>query len=334
MKKLKALFISKDLLEEIRDNITIIAKVHSVFNNACNLEYKDNLITILTKDKITAPMSVIIDNKVSFDFKKIKIDKKHKFIFTDEVIICSSLTFKVDLKMAKVYEPKIERIDKYIEEEILLNNITKLKYSLFEYGKLDFFCPLIDDIKECIKNDSIYNSNIIYIEKLNNKLNLENNDKSYLFIRDRFIEFLKAIMNYDIDNIQDYGGNIIGFGLGLTPSIDDFISGVMISILYLGDYYNLDMKKIYEFNNKLITKSINKTTKVSSEMLKHSAKGGVSGGIKQLMITLLSKDDDEKLTYDLKKVLSFGETSGSDTAFGLYIGSAIITDIRYRRNWK
>ena len=96
----------------------------------------------------------------------------------------------------------------------------------------------------------------------------------------------------------------------------------------------LNIKKIYEFNNKLITKSINKTTKVSSEMLKHSAKGEVSGGIKQLMITLLSKDDDEKLTYDLKKVISFGETSGSDTAFGLYIGSAIITDIRYRRNWK
>ena len=331
---MNVLFISKDLLEEIKDNTTIIAKVHSVFNSACNLEYKDNLITILTKDKMTSPMSIVIDNKVDFDFKKIKIDKSNKVIFTDEFIICNSLTFKVDLKTAKVYDPKIERLDKYIEEELLLNNITKMKYDLFEYGKLDFFFPLIDDIMKCIKSDSIYNSNIIYIEKSNHRLTLKNNDKNYLFIRDRIIKFLKAIMSYDIDNIQDYGENIIGFGFGLTPSIDDFISGVMISILYLADYYNLNIKKIYEFNNKLITKSINKTTKVSSEMLKHSAKGEVSGGIKQLMITLLSNEDDEKLTYDLKKVLSFGETSGSDTAFGLYIGSAIITDIRYRRNWK
>lgn len=331
---MKALFISKDLLEEIKNNTTIVAKVHSIFNNACNLEYKDNLITILTKDKIIAPMSIVIDNKEGFNFKNIKINKSSKFIFTEEFIIFNSSTFRIDLKRFKVYEPKIERLDKYIEEKMLLNNITKMKYALFEYGKLDFFYPLIDDIKECIKNDLTYNLNIIYIDKLNNKSNLENNDKSYLFIRDRFIEFLKSIMSYDIDNIHDYAEKIIGLGFGLTPSIDDFISGVMIAIFYLAGYYNLDIKKIYEFNNKLITKSINKTTKVSSEMLKHSAKGSINLGIKQLMTTLLSKDYDKKLTDDLKKVIFFGETSGSDIAFGLFIGSSIITDIRYRRNWK
>ena len=52
------------------------------------------------------------------------------------------------------------------------------------------------------------------------------------------------------------------------------------------------------------------------------------------MTTLLSEDNDICITNGLKRVISFGETSGSDTAFGLYIGFAIITDIRYRRNWK
>ncbi|MFU7518061.1 DUF2877 domain-containing protein, partial [Clostridium sp. HCS.1] len=88
------------------------------------------------------------------------------------------------------------------------------------------------------------------------------------------------------------------------------------------------------FNNKLIAKSINKTTKVSSEMLKNSAKGSLSKGIKQLMTTLLSDDDDVSITNDLKRVISFGETSGIDMAFGIYIGFAIFTDIRYMGNWK
>ncbi len=331
---MEALFISKDLLECIKNNTTIIAKVHSIFINACNIEYKENLITVLTKDKIIAPMSIVIDNQEGFDFKKLKINNNSKFVFTDEFIICSNFTFKVDLKNVKIYDPNIKRIDNYIEEKILFKNLIKMKDILFEYGKLDFFYPLIADIKNIINNDLGYKLRIIDAEKSSNGLSLKNNDKSYIFIKDKFIEFLKAIISYDIANIQDYASNIIGFGYGLTPSIDDFISGLMISIIYLGDYYNLDIKNIYKFNNKLITKSINKTTKVSSEMLMNSAKGAISRGIKQLMTTLLSKDDDVSITNDLKRVISFGETSGSDMAFGIYIGFAIFTDIRYRRNWK
>ncbi|MDU5106680.1 DUF2877 domain-containing protein [Clostridium sp.] len=331
---MEALFISKDLLEYVKSNTTIIAKIHSIFNNACNMEYKEKLITILTKDKIIAPMSIVIDNPVGFDFKKLKINSNNKFLFTDEFIICSNFTFKVELKNAKVYDPKIERLENYIEEEVILKNLIKMKDILFEYGKLDFFYPLLDDIKNCIANDLVYKLRIIDIGKLSNGLSLKNNDKSYLFIKNKFIDFLKAIISYDIANIQDYASNIIGFGFGLTPSIDDFISGLMISIIYLGDYYNLDIKNIYKFNNKLIAKSINKTTKVSSEMLINSAKGAISKGIKQLMTILLSEDDDVSITNDLKRVISFGETSGSDMAFGIYIGFAIFTDIRYRRNWK
>ncbi|MCF0148710.1 MAG: DUF2877 domain-containing protein [Clostridium sp.] len=324
---MKALFISKDLLEEIELNTTIIAKIHSIYNNACNLEYKDNLITILTKEKIISPMSIVIDNKENFDFTR--IDRNKKFVFTDELVFCSDLTFNIDLRMCKIYDSKIERLFKYTEEEALLNNLSKMKVDLFKYGKLDFFSPFLEDIEKHIEN----NLNKIYLEDSYKNMDIDNN-KSYLFIKDRFLEFLNAIMNYDINNIQKYGEKIIGFGFGLTPSIDDFISGVMISTIYLSYYYNLDIKKIYEFNNKLIEKSINKTTKVSSEMLKHSAKGSINIGIKQLMTTLLTEEDNERLTNDLKQVISFGETSGSDIAFGLYIGASIITDIRYRRNWK
>ena len=331
---MEALFISKDLLEYIKNNTTIIANVHSIFNNACNIEFKEKLITILTKDKIIAPMSIVIDNQEGFDFKKLKINSNSKFVFTDEFIICSNFTFKVNLKNVKIYDPNIKGIDNYIEEEILLKNLIKMKDILFEYGKLDFFYPLIADIKNSINNELVYKLRIINPEKLSNGLSLKNNDKSYLFIKDKFIEFLKAIISFDISNIEDYASNIIGFGFGLTPSIDDFISGLMISIIYLGDYYNLDIKNIYKFNNKLITKSISKTTKVSSEMLINSAKGAISRGIKLLMTTLLSDDDDVRITNDLKRVISFGETSGSDMAFGIYIGFAIFTDIRYRRNWK
>ncbi len=331
---MEALFISKDLLEYIKNNTTIIANVHSIFNNACNIEFKEKLITILTKDKIMAPMSIVIDNQEGFDFKKLKINSNSKFVFTDEFIICSNFTFKVNLKKGKIYNPNIKKIDNYIEEEILLKNLIKMKDILFEYGKLDFFYPLIADIKNSINNELVYKLRIMNPEKLRNGLSLKNNDKSYLFIKDKFIEFLKAIISFDISNIEDYASNIIGFGFGLTPSIDDFISGLMISIIYLGDYYNLDIKNIYKFNNKLITKSISKTTKVSSEMLINSAKGAISRGIKLLMTTLLSDDDDVRITNDLKRVISFGETSGSDMAFGIYIGFAIFTDIRYRRNWK
>ena len=119
-------------------------------------------------------------------------------------------------------------------------------------------------------------------------------DKSFEFIKDRFMNFIQGVIKADMDEIGCIAERVIGFGCGLTPSMDDFISGLMTAYIYMGSYYKLNCKHIYEFNSKLISLGLHKTTRVSSEMLKHSSVGEINEAVRNLMAAILNFHDDDK----------------------------------------
>ena len=45
---------------------------------------------------------------------------------------------------------------------------------------------------------------------------------------------------------------LIGFGIGLTPSMDDFISGLMVSLVYLTKCYGFETSEAYNLNSEII----------------------------------------------------------------------------------
>lgn len=327
MSNLRALIISKDLKDELQKEKIITTRIHSIFSSACNLEYNDKLITLLKKEKTSTPMSIVLDSKIDFNFNKLLVKKDKKLLITNENIYFERE--KISLKDIGVYNPYIVFPNSYVMDTIFQNNLMVFENTLLKYGKLNFFKKIIIDINNKFR---FFSDECLQLGKYSEET-IEDTI-CYEFIRSRFLSFLDVVVKCDIKNIDRYAEKIIGFGVGLTPSIDDFISGLMISFIYLADYYSLDIIKIYKFNNKLIEKSINKTTKVSYEMLTHSANGAINEGVKLLMNTLLSQDKGVYIEESLKKVISFGETSGSDTALGAYVGLKLLTDIRYRRNFK
>ena len=164
-------------------------------------------------------------------------------------------------------------------------------------------------------------------------------DKSFEFIKDRFMNFIYAVIKADVDDIGYMAQEVIGFGCGLTPSMDDFISGLMITYIYMGSYYKLNREQIYEFNSKIISSGLYKTTRVSSEMLKHSSVGETNEAVQNLMAAILNFNDDKdeenhrNIIKALIEVIGYGETSGTDTALGIYVGLRILTNLKYRRVW-
>ena len=322
---LKALYICEDLQQIILKGGILQGHVHSVFKNACNIECDDLFITLLSKGKNMSPMSVVIENLEQVDFNFLNIIQGSKFEFTESEIYCTQKNLYITMTNAKKWSSRTEIITSKCSEKQLLDNINILEQALLKFGKFKGMGPLV---------------NMLYCKLPELKLSPFNEcntlDKSFEFIKDRFLKFILGVVKVNMDEIGDIAGRVIGFGCGLTPSIDDFISGLMTAYIYVGSYYELNRVRIYEFNSKIISLGLHKTTRVSSEMLKHSSVGEINEAVQKLIASILNCDDEENersIIKALREVIGYGETSGTDTALGIYMGLRILINLEYRRFW-
>lgn len=107
--------------------------------------------------------------------------------------------------------------------------------------------------------------------------------------------------------------NIIGLGLGLTPSGDDYIVGIMAA------YYshNLNKPKIFKEIEELAQ---NRTNEISYNYILNAS----NKLFKQEIIELIGDlESDEKI----ENLLNFGSSSGQDIIYGIYDYFSRIIDI-------
>lgn len=308
---MKTIKICKSLEEIINDQIS--GEIYSVYSKAINLITSDNLFfTLLSNEKPLSPNSIQLNEKI--DFLYLEINKENKFFISNKNLTINDLT--IDLNSAKLIDLKPNF--KYKKDKVnnIIEKLKTIEKYIYKYGKHDGIAPII------------FNLN-------NNKLNLYSDFKMDLnqytiFIFNRLLNFLEVIANYRLNDINESVRKVIGFGPGLTPSVDDFISGIMISLIYLADYFNLNFEKILSLNKKILNASKNRTTRISEEMLIKSSYGETSENIRDFLIAILSCNKFNILER-FNKVINFGDTSGTDTLCGIYIGFRIFINDENRR---
>lgn len=308
---MKAAVICENLKKAISENEIKYGYVHSVFVNACNIEAGDALLTLLSRGREMAPMSVIVDNGVTVDFVKLGILKSARFEFSKERICCSELKISIDLAGAASWFPGIAADRTDGGEEDIAENIKTLEAGINSYSKHYITGPLVVLLGNELRGLEIP------------AICTQAPDKSIDFIGPRFLSFMKAVAEGDMDGASVKAGGIIGFGPGLTPSMDDFLCGVMLASVYMADHYKQDISKVCESNSRLIAGNLYRTTRISAEMLKHSATGETNEAARELIRAILARRDGEAVTKALIRTVAIGGTSGSDLALGIYAGFKI-----------
>lgn len=284
--------------------------VHSVFHSAFNVITTDNeFITFLSCNKPMGPNGIrIYDNS---SFLECGIEPGMRIDFYKRYIKIDELGITIDLYNSLKWDarPDYSYIKDSLENVIL--KLDAMRFFLMNSGNRDGILPLLTTLNEKYPDFEILamKSQIL--------------DKSIIFMKERFSDFIEAYLQDDYELISNKAKNVIGYGAGLTPSMDDFLSGLMISRIYLFDYLNKDLNACLEFNKRIIEKIQGKTTRVSEEMLKYSSKGEANEDIRSLMLSLISESKDDFI-LSIKKVAAFGETSGTDIISGIYIGSKIL----------
>lgn len=292
--------------------------IHSVFDNAVNILTSDSqFITVLSSSKPMAPNALKLSDNVSFIELGIETGMIINFYSTYAWLEKLDIAFNYEKALAWDNLPVFVAIKD--KEENVNKKMNIMKEFLIKEGNTEGILSLLSTLEERFKGFELV---------LENKHTLSTGEK---FIKERFLDFIEAYISDQIEYIGDKVTKIIGFGAGLTPSIDDFISGLMISRVYLFDYFNKNLSEAIDFNVQMIKKIDGKTTRVSEEMLKFSAKGEVNENIRNLMLSFTSDVPVDKLILSLNVVASYGETSGTDIICGIYIGSKILFEQYNRR---
>lgn len=302
--------ICKDIDRIIKSNKNE-GEIHSIFDNSFNVITCDNsIVTILRPDKSMSPNSIKVIDNISFlslgmkRGEKVEFNKDYMSLINKEIKIYydKSIRWNSEPNLVFVREKK-----KTLEEKLNLVGLF-----LQKSGNRDGILPLLNTLDVVIEDIQVV------LDK-DYRLN-----KSEEFIYKRFIDFIKAFKNNKLDEISGLTKKIIGFGSGLTPSMDDFICGLMVANIYLTYFLDLNMDLAYKINYEIVKNIDNKTTKISEEMLKWSSKAKVSQDIRELLVSLLSTEDKKDIIKKISKVADFGNSSGTDILCGIYIGSKIL----------
>lgn len=280
-------------------------EVHSVFKSTINILSDDGkFIPIVINNKPMSPHSIKLSENIDFRNFDIHMGSRVRF---------------------KKNSLNISNINIYYKEPKLWNKSIRLVSSKDTYDNLLLKSDIISGfILGKGNKDGIYNLMQFISKEQSPFKDITLEDQSQLFIKDRFISFIDAFQNHHLDSINSHSKKIIGFGPGLTPSMDDFISGLMISNIYISYFLGLSMEKAYKLNRKIINDIENRTTLVSEEMLNQSSLGEANEDIRNLMITIIGTDSSEKLNDLLARVIDYGHSSGTDILCGIYTGICIL----------
>ena len=121
--------------------------------------------------------------------------------------------------------------------------------------------------------------------------------------------------NIDI-NDENFPDRIIGKGLGLTPSGDDILVGLLAILQATGK--NIEL--VEKIKNSIENNGKSRTTDVSYEYLHYAVQDKFSKSVKEACIDLIMGDKFKALNSAIE-LINMGHTSGVDTLRGILLGA-------------
>ena len=300
---IKAYFFSKKTLNIIPE-LEHGGVVHSVFPHAINIILSHNkLLTFLPKERedYRNPLSIVLDEE---NFSSWNIEKGDKLYLNKETISFNEKNIEIDISGKFIWDSGFRYFGTLLSPPLILKNIRHIKFFLkimnWDRGMLPL---IVSDFK-----DNVYTKTIKpYISKLETWNFLERNT----------------------GEIKDIVAPIIGLGDGLTPSGDDFLSGFMLILFYMGKYLKLE-DKVNVINSTIIAIAYDKTNIISRHFLEYAAHGDTFFLLREIIKDTLFK---KSLNLDnFKKLVNFGSTSGASILSGLIFGLEYIVRYAYLEN--
>lgn len=281
------------------------SKVHSIFKNVVNFEYRGKLISIQNSNVPKGPLSISI--KETINFLDLPIKMEDVITVKKDVIYIGSIS--VNIERPLIWDPSL----KYYSL-LLCNNkkhTNKIKSLVILNGKSG---GIKEEVLSIIAGDS-YKT---YDDK--NKSNV--------------VKVLEEVY-FDFYNKNQIDAaiklsSLIGYGAGLTPAGDDFLVGVM-SVLHHCKLSSIGISEFYEKLCSEILKNSYKTTMVSKTFLEEGTCARFSESFHKLYEAMWSVNSEE-LYKAVISMMSIGHSSGTDGLCGVLWALYLVSNLNINTN--
>ena len=256
------------------------------------LECGENHILFLSFEKFHGPLTA---NLIGTNNCLHEIPKGDKAIFEKGKLTFIDSQTHIEISNAKLWRPPlINKVD-LINPDIRKSRNQNLAEKIIENRNPDGFSALIQRLIKPAENN--INNNYLGLS------NLPDINK----IRDFLIK-------YEYRTLGQYLENFLGMGPGLTPSGDDFILGVILSINRWKTILNLHPS--YEIlNQELTERARQKTNIISAELIRCAALGQADERLIQAVDYLAGANINMEVVLD--GLLNWGNSSGIDAFAGM-----------------
>jgi len=297
------MLLAKSIASDLNDVLTsetVDGIVHSVFDQACNIQLdRNSLVTLISPKLPNYPAAIKLD--IAEDHKLCSIGFKTgmKSVINKDEIKMPEICISIKLTGAKVWNSSPLFLRPAISEEMLNENIEKIRELTLKYGKMEGIASILD-------GDEV-----------------DNNYKN--FIINSVKRLTKGISDFDYKEITEASKGLIGLGPGLTPAADDFLLGILASLYYIGYYFGNHLENLKKIAGFMIYDLPGRTTFISEIMLRNGMKARFSEPIKDLMLAVTNSNS---INDECVNLLNIGGTSGSDCAAGIVFGGLLMFKVK------
>lgn len=272
-------------------------KVLGVYRHCFNMRLEDSLVTIFPEGSDCIPGGIYTDHPPSTDFRSLSLATGQHVFTRDQYIwipeadyTCCVVDAAATVNMARspiVWDGSFAALEDTVEHlSIMVNERNSL--SLPPIGQW------LDEQSqpECEILGKLFFSNLK--------------------------ELLEALSRQDKDTAFQQFHKLVGRGIGLTPSADDILCG-MISWFYLADPVNRVGLSLRDYLwQYLREEGFARTTFVSGFFLQMACGGVISDSTYLLVKGMLHREWD--ISANAHRLLRHGSTSGSEICFGIITG--------------
>jgi len=289
---------------------TKTARVYSVFDRGFYIQIgKNRLINVIKNRNYIAPSSILIElpDKRGFSSAGIKEGMEVKINKNSLIIGNGALGIKFS-KSSAWFPPLPPGQDELI-------SLAKIGLNLRVFRDVIYTCPSREGLVPLLENVELYGPTQFFLKP---------QKPSFSETARPYIETLMwGLFRGNLNTVASMASQILGLGSGLTPSCDDFLTGLILSLNVGGKLLARKKKNELGFYRKVsseICRASEEKTTIYSQILLNGARAGEGPkAVVELIFGLLTKDPNEVAAVS-KTVINMGETSGADIAIGIYYG--------------
>jgi len=263
--------------------------LHSRFRSAVNFLSGDSLASVVTHCVGPGPMNIVVDGAAVVESLTICRDS----------ILLNGISFPRSAEMR--YDSRVN-ISKVLDTEQLRINIAVASNCLLESSSPRSLVFLLDGARD-VGSESSFEREFVRRTRMGAALLFGGNAKTgTLALR--------------------------GLGFGLTPSGDDFLSGVLTAYVTVARHPGID----FDEESEIIYRNGRGRNPMSNALLR-CAKDGFLPEKYKTAVEAVVNHDKSSIGRPIRTLLEVGETSGADFAVGLVLGLKNVIGSKGHQKW-